>query len=239
MCRILYVWSRRELNYDRVANLLKTLVDANGGHGNGVGYFVEGQPIVKKFPPRSYGWWGKNYRGIYDIASLIAYKYDWPDHGYLFHTRLASRGDVDELNTQPILHNNIVLAHNGADIGWVELCKLNGLQPWKCEHYSDTYLLARYFTDMIKKLGSKKAFMWLWNWVSERPGNAIYVMTKRHVDILVNEKDFEFYATKDIIIAGSQSLRLITNSSVLTASKVWLRINKNREITVIRGALKA
>lgn len=96
MCRIAIIYQGMPF----LEELLTELIKANGGEGNGLGYFTpDGFPVLHKGVALT----------AKDICSLL------PKDTYgLFHTRKASVGNISDDNCQPILiDRDTFLVHNG------------------------------------------------------------------------------------------------------------------------------
>ena len=100
MCRLALFFKSPNLSEKNLASILKALEDSMGGHGNGIGYYQDGKPVVKK---------GVKYT-VYDAArDAIAA----PADSFIFHTRLASVGGQYSSNNHPYELDTFIGAHNG------------------------------------------------------------------------------------------------------------------------------
>lgn len=109
MCRIAYIPKNIFLtNKNKVLNFLNALEKSQGGDGNGVGFYTPyGVPRIKKSPEITNE---ELVRFVLNSKGI-----NKPINGILYHTRLASAGDVSYVNTHPHLSQNhlLMLIHNG------------------------------------------------------------------------------------------------------------------------------
>lgn len=106
VCRLLMGNKDAVLKYNRhygIKRLLEFLIDMCGGHGNGYALMRNGK-ITE---------WNK---GVKLSADTIAEKLIKSDYDYcLFHTRLASVGNISDANCHPYVTKNNALAMNGTE----------------------------------------------------------------------------------------------------------------------------
>ena len=106
MCRLIIATKKAVEDYNRKYNLLTLLEHLEkqcGGHGNGVALFSKGvcTTLVKSVKT--------TVEDVYDII-MRAKDYDT----MIFHTRIASCGEIDDERTHPFVYGNgNVLAMNG------------------------------------------------------------------------------------------------------------------------------
>jgi hypothetical protein len=70
-----------------------------GGDGNGIGGFVGGKPLVSK--------------AINTTADKFVSDVEWDNKRYIFHTRRASVGSINDDNCHPFIWGNTITMHNG------------------------------------------------------------------------------------------------------------------------------
>lgn len=101
MCRLAYV-PKNSINESFLRLLFSFLEKANGGDGNGIGGFVNGQPFIWKSSDT------KQMNALLEVAMST----NW-DNGFIFHTRSASIGGISDTNCHPYVYDNTITAHNG------------------------------------------------------------------------------------------------------------------------------
>lgn len=113
MCRLAFASAGyvRGMSLDDLEHLFQDLETEMGGHGNGYAYRVPGKPRLAwrkgiELTPRAcaYGW----LQGVMQGASEL-----------LFHTRIASAGNICDGLCHPFVHGLTGLAHNGHDSRYV------------------------------------------------------------------------------------------------------------------------
>lgn len=132
MCRLALMNKSfvQQVNDIELASLFQTLDDKNGGHGMGITLaYSKNDPVTYK---------GINHSAI-DLAQLIYAEIDNPDLRYIiFHTRLASSGEICDEMCHPFSENTLyglTLAHNGV------ISSLSG-----SDTFSDTFILYQLLT---------------------------------------------------------------------------------------------
>lgn len=104
MCRLLLGKKETILRYNEKYNILKLLdhlVNELGGHGNGL-VLIKDRKII---------YYRKGIRYYTDevYKSMISKDYDY----CIFHTRLASIGEISDENCHPFVYNNSCICMNG------------------------------------------------------------------------------------------------------------------------------
>jgi hypothetical protein len=111
MCRLAYIpFKAKAEDADLISTLFEFLELSFGGSGNGVGFFQDGKPIIKK---------GINI----PTAELANYLIEIKQPS-IYHTRLASMGSVSTENCHPFSYNGVLTAHNGHWIDAREMAKM-------------------------------------------------------------------------------------------------------------------
>jgi predicted glutamine amidotransferase len=111
MCRLAYIpFEAEKEDTELLATLFDFLEKSFGGHGNGIGYFVENKPWFFK---------GAKLETI-DLANFVAEE----SISSIFHTRLASMGSICDGNTHPFAYNGVLTAHNGHWSDATEMAKM-------------------------------------------------------------------------------------------------------------------
>lgn len=106
MCRLMLMNREAfDLLKDEVYFLMLHLELAMGGHGNGVAILRDSRISIQKGVKFS-------VEDAYTFAS--SRKWDW----LIFHTRLASVGDINDKNCHPFRYGHTVLAMNGTEKGF-------------------------------------------------------------------------------------------------------------------------
>ncbi|MBI4029113.1 MAG: hypothetical protein HY376_02000 [Candidatus Blackburnbacteria bacterium] len=160
MCRLCYIPTYIDgVDYVRLFDYLEKSL---GGHGNGIGGFVNGQPYIQK------GVWEKNM-SLYCTARETHF-----DRGFLYHTRLASFGAVCDYNTHPFEYNQTITCHNGTwttqEVDYVKetLIEKNKMDEQIIRPMNDSRLIAM----LIGTWGFKQAKVW-------KPG-VVLTLTPKH-----------------------------------------------------------
>ena len=122
MCRLAYVVNNR-VSKSLLTDLFLTLEKSMGGDGNGVGGFIDGKPLVEK--------------AIKKTANEFVSDKTW-DHGYLFHTRRASVGSIEDNNCHPFIWGNTITMHNGHidGAGVLKLMMFENLDKYSADGWS-------------------------------------------------------------------------------------------------------
>lgn len=120
MCRVMYAGTNN-IDSKLLIELFKSLEKSAGGDGNGIGGFVDGEPFISK----------SIVRPVEEFAAdLVNMKWD---NGFLFHTRRASIGSIDDMNCHPYIWGNTITIHNGHidGAGVLKLMMLENFDKYK------------------------------------------------------------------------------------------------------------
>lgn len=111
MCRLAYVpFSAGKEDEELIGILYDFLEVSFGGHGNGIGYFVDRKPWI--------------YKGATLKTDLLATFMAEQSLSTIFHTRMASMGSICDENTHPFSYNGVLTAHNGHWMDAKEMAKM-------------------------------------------------------------------------------------------------------------------
>jgi len=90
-----------------------------GGDGNGIGGFIGGHPLVSKSTKAT--------------ADKFVSDMQWDNNRYIFHTRRASVGSIDDDNCHPFIWGNTITMHNGHidGAGVLKLMMLENLDQYE------------------------------------------------------------------------------------------------------------
>jgi len=135
MCRVAYIHDPRRIPLSELQTFFKDLEKSQGGQGNGLAWPNGGSVAIRK---------GLGVK-VEELAQL-AHSVGKP---VLFHTRVASVGEVCDYLTQPFHAGDYVFAQNGSwehwkSAVWTVLEEINPLQP-----ISDALVLAA----LVKRFG--------------------------------------------------------------------------------------
>lgn len=143
MCRVAFI-SKGFKNESLLKELFTDLETSNGGDGNGIGGFSDGKSLIIKSAKAEV----KNFAGL-------ALSQSW-DNGFLFHTRKASVGMVNDINCHPFSWGNTVTIHNGHLEGYgilklmmyenIEKYTVDGWTKEKIESTPDSDILSYFIT---------------------------------------------------------------------------------------------
>jgi len=102
LCRLAFVKGVKKKDKEFLVDLFKHLEDAKGGHGNGIGGWVKGEPLVIKGVEKT-------------VEELVekAVKTKWDNGAFLFHTRIKTVAPKTDENCQPFNNGEQILCHNG------------------------------------------------------------------------------------------------------------------------------
>jgi len=150
---------------------------------------------------------GKDGNGIYNLTTGELWKcHDkMPiianlDGGFIFHTRLATNGNIADYNCQPFDNKRYVLVHNGVFSDIINYARMLGF-PWSDKKYSDSYIMAW----VLEKIGLFRLYMAL---KDERFGVlVIYDKETDNIYLMKGSGQFSYAEFKDqTFIYGSSAL---------------------------------
>ncbi len=125
MCRVAYIQSNK-IDRKLLAKLFGDLEKSAGGDGNGIGGFVDDKPFICKSAKAP----------VEDFAGVQIDR-NWKN-GFLFHTRRASVGVVNNLNCHPFMWDNTITIHNGHvdGFGVLKLMMLENLDKYAADGWT-------------------------------------------------------------------------------------------------------
>ncbi len=147
MCRLSYIGNNK---IDRIflAELFKDLEKSAGGDGNGIGGFVGGSPFITK----------SIVIPVEEFANTQI-NHEW-DNGFLFHTRRASVGVIDNNNCHPFMWGDTITIHNGhiEGFGVLKLMMLENLDKYKVDGWTVDKIAVTSDSDILSYFIWKKGF---------------------------------------------------------------------------------
>ena len=102
MCRLAYINGATKRHKKKLTEYFEFLEESRGGHGNGIGGWVNGEAFVVKGV-------NKTVEELVDIALNT----EWDNSSFIFHTRVKTVGGSEDENCQPFHHGDQIMAHNG------------------------------------------------------------------------------------------------------------------------------
>lgn len=125
MCRLAYIGSNK-VDKNLLKELFKQLEKSMGGDGNGVGGYTDKQPFIAKTIKLS----GEEFADIWA-------DFEW-DNGFVFHTRRASVGNIDNENCHPFIWGNTITIHNGHIDGYgvLKLMMLENIEKYATDGWT-------------------------------------------------------------------------------------------------------
>lgn len=144
MCRLAYIVNNKT-DKNLLTDLFKTLEKSMGGDGNGIGGFLNGVPVVEK--------------EIKKAAETFVSDKAW-DHGYLFHTRRASVGSIDNDNCHPFIWGKTITMHNGHidGAGVLKLMMYENIDKYSADGWTLDKLIASTDSNIMAYFIWKKGF---------------------------------------------------------------------------------
>jgi len=150
MCRLAYIPYTGIMSKEEMEKLLDFLEKKNGGHGNGIGGFINDMPMVIK-----------GIKITTQVMADLIVKRGWTN-GVIFHSRMASKGSINDENCHPFGYNGSITCHNGhwmdsREVKWHML--FNGLMDTgKISDCTDSEIIAclvgRYGFEVTKLVSS-------------------------------------------------------------------------------------
>jgi len=210
MCRLAYIVNKN-VSSALLKDLFLTLEKSMGGDGNGIGGFIDGKPVVEK--------------EIKKTADTFVSNKAW-DHGYLFHTRRASVGSIDNDNCHPFIWDNTITMHNGHidGAGVLKLMMLENIEKYAVDGWTQETLTASTDSNIMAYFIWKKGF----DIVSLLSCGTVVTM----------------YPDKTLLHAGNDLEAIDVNGSWIFASEFsdamgmaaqqWLIFAKDAEVTVMK-----
>ena len=218
MCRLAYIPSGIK-DKKFLYTLFQNLENEAGGDGNGIGGFIDKKPFIYK----------NIERGIETFVNEAVDK-TW-DNGFLFHTRKASMGVVNNNNCHPFNWENTITIHNGTVEGaailklmMYENIEKYGLIREKIMTTPDSDIMA-YF---IWKYGFEIASMF--------ESGTVITMYPDHISIY-NGRDLEAIKIKNMWIFASEfsdTMGSTADEWVLFSKKSLIQI-KYSDIKILSG----
>jgi hypothetical protein len=146
MCRIVY--GTNKVDRELLIKLFNDLEKSAGGDGNGIGGFVDGVPFISKSVKTSVE---------ESVGALM--NIEW-DNGFLFHTRRASVGLINNENCHPFLWGNTVTIHNGHidGFGVLKLMMLENLEKYQVDGWTQEKIMVTSDSDILSYFIWKKGF---------------------------------------------------------------------------------
>ncbi len=242
MCRLAIVppYIARKMS-NRLVELLDLLERVNGGHGNGIGaWLLNGGLLLRK---------GVRVRND-ELVELMSRRAGDVRSVFLWHSRLASAGEVNDENCHPFAapENSpfLILAHNGhwthahraaseLDIPVTRDRRCVGKHCYEVTGFDgkpDSWVMAQWLARKVREEGSRVAAL-----------KALYD-TLRYDAVIVQFDDGDTYlvATKKVeaakigdwwLIASSNIEDVFNDATVYAVSGIWRIANRGADIIPI------
>ncbi len=170
ICRVAYIQSK---NIDRklLTALFKDLEKSAGGDGNGIGGFLDDKPFICKSAKAP----------AVDFAGTLIDR-EWKN-GFLFHTRRASVGSINNINCHPFIWGNTVTIHNGHvdGFGVLKLMMLENLEKYTADGWTEEKIISTTDSDILAYFIWKRGF----DFVSMMDCGTVVTMYPEHVKMYV------------------------------------------------------
>ncbi len=211
ICRVAYIQTN---NIDRklLAELFKDLEKSAGGDGNGIGGFLDNKPFICKSAKAP----------AIDFAGTPI-NYGWKN-GFLFHTRRASVGSINNTNCHPFIWGDTITIHNGHidGFGVLKLMMVENIDKYSVDGWTIEKIISTTDSDILAYFIWKRGF----DIVSMMDAGTVITMYSDRVKMFVGYCLEAIQVGKNWIYASEFS-----DEMGLSADQ-WLIFGKSTELTV-------